>query len=337
VTNDRPVFIVGCPRSGTTLLGLMVHAHPRLAMPPETRFVIRAWRRRRQYTDLTDPAQRATLVAELSHKKSAVADLGLTPDDVRRLVDASPPTLGSVLGAVFAEFARRHGKARWGDKRPSYFYEVAVLLRLFPDAQIVHVIRDGRGNVASLKRMSWWDGTSVGAMAYWSLAEWCLRRDRDRLPADTFHVVRYEDLVSDTEAVLRRLCDFLGEPFAEEMLEPQRVRAVVPTKKRWHTRLDGPVDAAAVESWREELEPWEIGLMELVLGRALRRHGYLPSGAGRRPSPAQLLDYLKASRRMRRRARERWGNEREWDATEHPPVAALLTSRQRELAELPAD
>jgi hypothetical protein len=328
VASDRPVFVVGCPRSGTTILSLMIHAHPRLAIPPETRFLLKAWRNRQKFGDLSTRQDRRRLARACVRAGSRIRDLDLDQKQTRRAILAGPPTLGSAFGIVFQEFARAHGKARWGDKRPAYHQEVDVLLRLFPDAQIVHILRDGRSNVASLKRMPWWPYDSVGSMAAWAQAEYCARRDERRLPTDTFHLLRYEELVSDPESVLRGLCDFLEEDFADSMLEPSEVAHIVPEHKTWHENTRGGVTAEQVESWRSGLEPWELGLMETVLRRPLLRHGYEISGAGARPSPLAVARYGKAALVQHVAMRRRWAKERREAASDTQPVAARLTSGQ---------
>src|SRR4051812_10323368 len=147
---ERPIFVLGCPRSGTTLMQLMLHAHPRIAVPPETRFVLRAYQRRRDF-DFTSPDGRRAFAQWLVRtKRLRVADLGLDPASVVESVVAAPPSLGSALAAVFTAYADRFGKARWGDKRPGYYANLPELLRLFPDAQVIDVVRDGRDCVASI-------------------------------------------------------------------------------------------------------------------------------------------------------------------------------------------
>ena len=331
MSSDRPVFVVGCPRSGTTLLSLMIHAHPRLAIPPETRFLTRVWRRRHRFGDLTTRKQRRRL-ARACTNGSRLAHLGLDPKQTRKAMLAGPPTIGSYFGTVFAEFARAQGKARWGDKRPIYYQEVDVLLRLFPDAQFVHLVRDGRAAVASLTQMPWWPYDSVGAMATWSHAEWCSRRNTRRLPSDTYHLVRYEDLVAEPEAVLRELCAFLDEEFDEAMLEPARVRDVVPDTKHWHANLDRDVSTDRVAAWRTQLRSWEVGLIETVLRRKLARWGYQPSGAGRRPGPVALGRYAWAALTRHVAVRLRWMREARDARRSTYPVAAQLTSGQVERA-----
>jgi Sulfotransferase family len=332
VSSDRPLFVVGCPRSGTTMLSLMLHAHPNLAMPPETRFLVYTWRQRHVFGNLDTEELRLQLASTVTRWGSMVRDLGLAPPELREKIFAGPPTIGSAFGIVFREFAQLHGKARWGDKRPAYYQEVDVLLRLFPDAQIVHVIRDGRANVASLKRMPWWKYDSVTSMATWALAEYCMQRNIKRLPADTFYPIRYESLVADPETELRKLCAFLDEDFHEEMLHPHRVTGVVPERKTWHESLKTTVNENAVDTWRRGLDPWEIGLMETVLRRRLRRNGYQISGDGKRPSYRLARRYIAESRRLREIVHKRWEIEEREAASATYPVAAQLTSRQLELA-----
>jgi hypothetical protein len=263
---------------------------------------------------------------------SKVRDLGLDPQETLEAILAAPPTIGSAFGTIFKLFADKHGAARWGDKRPAYYQEVDVLLRLFPDAQIVHIVRDGRANVASLKKMPWWPYDSVGSMAAWSQAEYCSRRNAKRLPEDVFHVIRYESLVANPEPVLRELCAFLEEDFVPGMLEPSEVRDVVPEKKVWHENLKQSVNTDRVESWRKGLEPWELGLMETVLRRKLQRWDYPISGDGERPSPKLVARYAKDAFERRSAMRKRWAEESREAASATYPVAAQLTSRQVELA-----
>src|SRR4051794_39959960 len=106
--SDRPVFVVGCPRSGTTMLQLMLHAHPRIAIPPESRFVLPAYYSRHQFGDLREPGRRRELAAWIV-RTGNFADLGLDETTVIEAVVAAPPTLGSALGTVFRLYAERFG------------------------------------------------------------------------------------------------------------------------------------------------------------------------------------------------------------------------------------
>jgi hypothetical protein len=251
MSENRPIFLVGCPRSGTTLLSVMLHAHPRIAMPPETRFLLPAYRARRSFGDLAHEANRRRLAQELTAPRGKFRDLQLDRKQVIERIVAQAPTIGAAAGTIWREFARSRDKVRWGEKRPAYWHDMDVILRLFPDAQVIHLVRDGRACVASLKKLDWWDQPLVGSVATWVLADLELRRVAARLPADSYHRLRYEDLLSDPRGELSRLCDFLGEPFDEAMLDHARAAGdIVPARKKWHDRTRGALDTERIEAWR---------------------------------------------------------------------------------------
>lgn len=293
---SRPIFVLGCPRSGTTLLQLMLHAHPRIAVPPETRFLVPIYRRRNEFGDLREEANRRALAkAIVEPKKTRCYELGL---DAGALVDEivdGAPTLGSAFGVVFRAYARRFDKPRWGDKRPGYYQDIPALLRLFPDAQIVHLVRDGRDCVASLKAMSWFKGDVHTAAATWAEATDRCRRAARRLPTDTYYELRYERLVADPKEQLTALCEFLGESYDPAMAEPDKIaESVIPSRKKWHASTRTRVTSGRSGTWRERLEPAEIALCEAVIGTRLRAFGYELSGAGRPPA-ADLARYARVN------------------------------------------
>lgn len=311
----RPLFIVGCARSGTTLLQLMLHAHPRIAIPPETRFLVELYDRRLEFGDPRDPATRAAIADEIvsGHRFSR---LGIEPETVRQRIVASPPTLGSMFAVVFEVFAARFGATRWGDKRPNYIRRLPVLLKLFPDAQIIHIVRDGRACVASLKRMPWWQHGVPAAAEKWVDAMQKADDARRGLRADQYHELRYEDLIADPERVLRHLCAFIDEDFEGSMLSPQEVADIIPDRRRWHRMTHQPITDRAVQRWEDDLTSGEVQLVEASAGRYLRRWGYELS-EGVRPLPP-----VKGARQYARAAYERSMNDRRW------AVREALTARQ---------
>jgi len=273
--------VVGCPRSGTTMVQLKLHAHARIALPPENRFVLPAYRRRHEFGDLRDPHRRRNLGRWIVRTDN-FADLGLDPDRVVDAIVGAPPTLGSALGTVFRLYAERFGKPRWGDKRPAYLRHLPEIRRLFPDAQIVNIVRDGRDCVASLKEAPWRPPDFGELVDFWArAADASLRAARTYRP-DVYFQVRYEDLVADPETHLRQICRFLGEEYDPAMARPQELAAVaVPTYKTWHSRTHSDVTTERVQSWQQRLTPAEIAHCEAVFGHRLARFGYRPSTACR--------------------------------------------------------
>lgn len=330
LASDRPIFVVGCPRSGTTLLQLMLHAHPRIALPPENRFMLAAYKQRHTFGDLTRPENRHAL-ARWIVAVPRFEDLGLDPEHVVRQVVAAPPTLGSALGTVLKVYADRFGKPRWGDKRPAYLKRLDVIMRLFPDAQIVNIVRDGRDCVASLKEAPWRERSIEELIEFWVQSADASRRAARRWDRTTYYQLRYEDLVREPEVQLRRLCGFLGETYHPAMAEPSALAPVaVPEYKVWHTLTHREVTTERVSSWRQRLTAEEIRLCEHAFGSRLAQFGYQPSGAtpiSRRDRALRIADTardrLAPAQRAISSARTRLRPDEP-----APSVAARLTSGQ---------
>ena len=311
------------------MLQLMLHAHPRIALPPETRFLLAGYQRRTEFGDLTDPARRRAL-AEWIVTSPHFGDLGLDCPAVVEAIVAAPPTLGSAFGTVFKMYADRFGKPRWGDKRPLYLRNLPTVLRLFPDAQIVNIMRDGRDCVASLKETPWKPDGLDTMIRYWrESADSSLLAAR-QYPPDVYHLVRYEDLVADPEPHLRALCAFLDETYDPAMTRPIRLAAVaVPDYKTWHTMTHRAPTTERVASWRNRLTPDEVRQCELAFGDRLARFGYAPGTPVPRGARLRAGAKLLARHRLgpaKRAATELWTQVRSGPGERQ--VAARLTTGQ---------
>lgn len=237
------------------MLQLMLHAHPDIAIPPETRFLLEAYDRREQFGDLRERRNRRRLAKFITRRRGKLGDLGLDRAMVRRRIVRGPATtVGDAGRAVFQAYSQRFGARRWGDKRPAHVQRLEVLLRLFPDAHIIHIIRDGRDCVSSLTRMPWWDGGAIAAIWTWRNAVNCGRRRwRDDLQPwerDLFHLVARRQLRATGYPlqrpdrlppipVLVRYARYLG--YREAYLRYRRVRDRV---RQWRYRRPVAAEAA---------------------------------------------------------------------------------------------
>lgn len=273
-----PFFIVGSPRSGTTLLRFMLSSHTRLFVPDETGFLpfLR-----------TDPDARLTRV-EVRAVLDRIGRLnrfwaGLV-HDVDAFYDALPePRLRAVLDALYRIRIAAYEAARWGDKTPLYVRYVADIDRLFPDARFIHVVRDGRD--ATLSALEKWGAEKRYLDAYYLLKNW-ERNVRSgqaagaRVGDARYCEVRYEALVTRTEATLRQVCAFLAEDFEPGMLDQTRLAAAVGGGIDRHEEAQRPVTDAHVGRWRAEMSSFQQRLADHVAGDALEALGYPLAGAG---------------------------------------------------------
>lgn len=263
-----PFFIVGSARSGTTLLRVMLNAHPLVAVPPESWFITQLWAGR-------DEVEIAPLLERLAaHQSFQKWDLPI--EAVRQELPPGPAArYADVIAAAFRAYARTHGKSAWGDKTPRYVESIALLDRIFPEARFVHLIRDGRNVALSYADVPFGPKTVAKAAALWGRRVSAGMETGRRLGAQRYLEVRYEDLVTDPQGVARNLCDFLGIGYDASMLEySERARdAVLPKAARYNPHVtERPI--ATTRSWKQDMPRGQIEVFEAIAGPVLERAGY---------------------------------------------------------------
>ena len=306
----RPIFVVGFQRSGTTLLQSLLGAHPRIAAPPETHFIFRIAGLRDYFGDLSDDRRLRVAVHELLNPPAPIlADSGFDEDRVFERAAAGPRTYASLLDALMRDFADRQGKPRWCEKTP--IQPALHILDFFPNAQLVHIVRDPRDVVASCLEAPWWRGRADQLARAWKR----FTLENIRVGADAgpqqYLQLRYEDLTRDPEAVLRIACVFLGEEYSPAMLENRQARetAISTAGNPWQFRVLEEVTAGRQGRWVSRLTRAQALQVNAVTAGVLPALGYEPvrrrsvwAGrllvAGLRPAdaPAAL-----AAARLRRR------------------------------------
>jgi hypothetical protein len=274
------LFIVGCPRSGTTLLRRMVNAHPEIAITRETHWIPEVLRSRGVDAEArVTAALPATLRA---HPKFAT--LGVEDDRLERLVANGTPSYASFVAALFDGYGAEQGKPLVGDKTPGYVREIPLLHDLFPHVRFVHLVRDGRDVCLSAlgwerkaeqfrRRFPTWDEAPVATAAQWWRSHVLHgRRAGRRLPAGLYHELRYEALVADPEGACRRLCEFLDVRFDAAMLRFHEGRTRhepgLSAKHAWLPPTPG------LRDWRTQMSPAQVEEFEAAAGDALDELGY---------------------------------------------------------------
>src|ERR1700722_2952981 len=148
------IFIVGAPRSGTTLLRNMLNRHPRLAICYETQFFRYVFARRWAFGDLGNPRNRRRLIAEYI-STYRIKRLGMKASDLEARLMREGVSYEAFFASLLACYAESEGKPRWGEKTPHHARFTEVLCDWYPGAHILHLVRDPRDVVAALQRVSW--------------------------------------------------------------------------------------------------------------------------------------------------------------------------------------
>ncbi len=285
-----PLLVLGVARSGTTLLRVVLDRSPGIAIPEESRFIPLLWRRHRGRVDPDDFRDDLSRIPELRRWR-------LDPESV---VLAPGSSTAAAIAAVFETYAAQHGKPRWGDKTPMYMRHLTLLEQLFPGAQYVHLIRDGRDAAVSFLAMP--EGTYTRTWAHRSTparfaCQWRTEVEAGRalgarVGTTGYFEVRYEELVAEPERVVRSICDFAGLPFEPAMLEYPG--AVDVSAKPHHQGLREPPTVGR-RDWRRELSQADALTFEAVAGDLLAELGYelsaAPAADGSVRTPLALRSY----------------------------------------------
>jgi hypothetical protein len=273
---DGSFHIVGVGRSGTTLLRSMFDSHPRLAVPGESPWV-------------TELAPDGTLDQIFAHPRWPAfhLDEGLA----RAAVAArNPQSWPELVDTLFSSFAEMTGKERWGEKTPSHIHHVERLAGWFPNARFIHIVRDGRAVAASIKDQPTGTRNAAAAAIYWRRTVREGRAVGERLGPGRYAEVRLEDLVADPERELRRLCAFLGEDYAPEMLTyPDRIDAFG-VDLPYHFRHLRKSPTSGLRDWRAGLGPIERRGVEVVARPGLVEFGYAVDPPERGTWPLTIAD-----------------------------------------------
>lgn len=274
--SDRPIFIVGVHRSGTTLLRYMLNSSPRIYIPPESDFF--------PYFFGRDPTGELSeeRVAHVLHTIFAryrlIKEWQGEPPTADAFLRAMPDrTPAAFLDTLYGMYARQYGAVRWGDKTPIYSSYVDLIDQMFPEAQFIHVIRDGRD--VALSMLDKWGRRDFHIDVYFSARNW-VRRIRQarasggRLEAGRYYEMRYENLVQDPEKGLRPLCDFLNEPYVPEMAQPHRLGRERIQPGDFHAPIRRPPSTKRVGRWRREMVPADQRLFQRIAGDLLAELHY---------------------------------------------------------------
>jgi Sulfotransferase family len=260
-------FIVGSARSGTTLLRILLNAHPDVAVPPESRFVTELWRGQNE----VDVDQ---FLAELrDHSRFKVWDLPI--QEVRDELIGSPVPYAAAVEAAFRAYAKHRGKSVYGDKTPRYVENIPLLAELWPDAKFIHQIRDGRNVALSYADVPFGPKDVAGAARLWkSRVSAGMKAGRDL--AGRYMEIRYEDFIEDFESSTKLITDFLGIEFDEAMLDyTERARDdILPRAAKYNPNVGKSVDAAKKRSWQDSMPDSQVRIFEAIAGDLLEELGY---------------------------------------------------------------
>ena len=265
---ERPVFIVGSPRSGTGFLRNMVRAHPRISIPSESHFIPHFFE---SYSDPTNAAEAIRLGRRIK-TFGRIREWGL---DFSEEEFSNCRKYSEAIALLFSKWSRTEGKPRWGDKTPHYVRHIPTLIEIFPNAQILHIIRDPRAVSRSWSNHPLGSGNVYSAAMQWKENVMAGRNAGANLQPGSYMELRYEQLLQDPKASMESVFRFLGESTPSEGIVSTSsstfVHPLTPTGM-------SDVVKSRTTAWRKELDPTEIQLVETVAADLMIELGYELTG-----------------------------------------------------------
>jgi hypothetical protein len=258
-----PIFIVGCPRSGTTLVRVILDSHPNICCGPETGLI----------------KNLKTFNESIQGYWSMLEPYGIDKKIANQ-------RLGELFRLFPDNYTKMKNKQRWAEKTPENIFYVDFINELFPNCQFINVIRDGRDVVCSHKDR-WGSKTIFSAIKKWNRAIDLTYTYRAKFSKDKYMEVRYEELVSYPEKETKRMMEFLGEIWIPDLLEYHNKQhdfwfkidaGKVDLKMERHPQRHAPIQpifSSSIGKWKKNLNVIEKPVVKLLILENLKRLGYL--------------------------------------------------------------
>jgi len=280
--NRRPVFVLGCHRSGTNLLydnlmsagGFAIY---RGYLPVYEKLVPR-------FGNFADEGNRRRAI-ETWLRSEGFRRSGLDANHLAATMMAQCSTAGDFIRLVMDEVARSQGVQRWAAYNPDSALHMSRIKADIPQALFIHIIRDGRDIALSLSKMGGfqplpWDRGSRGLLAtaqYWKWMVQTARQHGSRMPGDYLEV-HYEELVNTPRPALDAIGKFLDHSLDYDRIQQAALGRLSASNSSF--REDNrPADATPVNRWRQRLSSKQIAALEACVGDCLEATGYALSTA----------------------------------------------------------
>lgn len=277
--DNSPFFIIGPPRSGTTLIVQMLNRHSRIFIPPETHFFsfVNGFISREKIEErkIIQPEVLRSIVEGYVNGRM-FRFLDIEGDTVKPVLLKNASNYGDIFENLMNYLLKRSGKHRWGEKTPRHLRHVDKIKRYFPGAKFILLVRDGRATIKSHYSHPGWFHNIVFFSKEWLRDAKAMLDIIDSVESDKFFILRYESLLENPEDVVRKLMKFLGETYEESMLVPvdDNENGYQFYTRPWMVKSSMGIDHRRADSWREELAPAQIKLIERLTCKELMALGY---------------------------------------------------------------
>lgn len=266
-TNDkRLAFVVGFPRSGTTLLAGLLNSHSKICASPETQFYTQAMRCNRfRKSDYAPQALKRI------YTSTRLSDLNIEPSKIEFLVNDSHNSLTDFFANLLNTYSERKKSCSIiVEKSPDHIKYLPQIINDFPRSKIIAITRDPRAAISSLTRTTWNHRSTLNASL-----EFRFQMKQLSLFRDKAHILRYEDLVTDPQATLKSICNYLKIRYQVEMVENGSGHQIIPTwENEWKKNSKGKPTTDSLNKWEKHLSRHEVKMIEKFNWDFMKQQSY---------------------------------------------------------------
>ena len=272
--SEAPFFILGCPRSGTSMLARILNRHQNLAVPYESQIYPFFYPIRRLYGDFSIKSNRNKCIRDILASERMRVDWGgvLTIDSVNKNVTRE--SFAGIFEAILRAWSQQAGKIRWGEKTPQNVKYINEIEKDFQNAKFIHIVRDGRDIALSLKKAKFGPVNYLNAAYYWKNYLEKVEAFKKIQSRNNYMEIRYEDLVDSPYKVVKEVCIFLHEEFDQDMLNFYKDDVPDNIDITLQKNLSMPINSKNKNKWCTEATKKDIRLFEAIAGEYLKQYGY---------------------------------------------------------------
>lgn len=260
-----PVFIGGLDRSGKTYMRFMLESHPAFAISKRTALWSRFFKR---FGDLEQKDNLDRCLQALADHKH-VSNLDIDFQRLRLDFEAGRRSYERLFALIHEQYAKSSNKLRWGDQSELIEKYAPQILEAYPDAKFIHMLRDPRDRYEAVLHKSQRRGGVGAATARW-LYSAALAESNLQVFTQRYMIVRYENMVTNPEETVNRICGFLGEEYSPSMIKMEDV----PRFARQDDDIPSPLTTEYIGRYRKGLAAHEIVFIQKLCGRYMQIFGY---------------------------------------------------------------
>lgn len=271
---ENPIFIVGCPRSGTSKLASILNRHSKISSSSETHFFDIISKKNFKWQTLDESSFNKIL--EESRIKDFIELGKINSKELKSEFISSKKSKKDLFNIFCKSFLKGQEKSRICETTPQHIFHLKEILEIFPEAKFIMVYRDGRDTVSSLLKMPWRPKGVLNNAKFWiDYIDYGMQLEKT-ISNKNLISVNYENLMEDTELLCSRICEFLQESYEGNMVNgvDQGEALYADWEASWKHKSQESIDASRIGSWQRELAEDDQKILEHILFPYLKKLGY---------------------------------------------------------------